>query len=259
MVNIAYRTRQRSMQAPGFFWTPPDYVAGDTVKVVGPEARHAVTVCRLRKGEMMTVADGEGNAYDCEVTRATPREVAGKIIRAHRHLGEPVAQVALAAGIGKPQSFDWIVEKAVELGAVRVIPIRAEQSPPGIGGPDTARRKVERWRRLSLGAMKQSLRSVWPEVAVVISPNELASSVGGYDFAWLADAEGIRLEGPSGPAAKRCTALVIVGPEAGFTNDERREFIEAGAQPVQLGNRRLRAETAAIAALTLVMHHLGEL
>jgi 16S rRNA (uracil1498-N3)-methyltransferase len=256
---MGYPSRQRSMQAPGFFWTPPDYVLGDTVTVVGPEARHAVTVCRLRKGEMMTVADGEGNAYDCEVTRATPREVVGKVIRAHRRLGEPVAQVALAVGIGKPQSFDWIVEKVVELGAVRVIPIRAEQSPPGIGGPDTARRKVERWRRLSLGAMKQSLRSVWPEVAVVASPDDVAASINGYDTAWLADAEGICLKEPSGPAAKRRTALVIVGPEAGFTNDERRKFIEAGAQPIRLGNRRLRAETAAVAALTLVMYHLGEL
>ncbi|MEW5702382.1 MAG: RsmE family RNA methyltransferase [Candidatus Zixiibacteriota bacterium] len=256
---MTYRTRQRSMQAPGFFWTPPDYVTGDMLKVVGPEARHAVTVCRLRKGEMMTVTDGEGNAYDCEIVSATPREVVGRIIREHRHLGEPIAQVTLAVGIGKPQSFDWIVEKAVELGAIRIIPVQADQSPAGIGGAPVARRKVERWRRLSLGAMKQCLRSVWPEITTVTSPGELAEMITDHDITWLADDDGVALGNAADSTPTPRRTVVIVGPEAGFTDAERRLLVEAGVRPIRLGSRRLRAETAAIAALTLVMHHLGEL
>jgi 16S rRNA (uracil1498-N3)-methyltransferase len=144
---VSYRDRQKRAAAPGFFWAPPDHIDGDTATLTGEEARHAFTVCRLRDGELITVCDGDGNAYDCEIVSARSREVVGQVIRAHRQLGEPLAHVTMAVGIGKPANFDWIVEKAVELGVARIVPIRAAQSPSGIGGPDAAKRRVTRWHR----------------------------------------------------------------------------------------------------------------
>jgi len=258
-MTTTYQTRQRLADAPGFFWTPPDEIQNGCVRLFGDEARHARTVCRVTAGEMITVCDGAGNAYDCEVESSGTRELFARVIRQHRALGEPIAQVTLAAGVGRPAVFDWIVEKAVELGAVRIIPLRAHHSPSSLGGHDAAKRRVTRWRRLSLAAMKQSLRTVWPPIEDMQTPDELATTLGQYHWVWLGDPEGGSITGTDDRPPGRRQVLLIVGPESGFTADERRVFIDAGARAMSLGERRLRAETAALAALTLVMHRLGDI
>jgi len=254
-----YRSLQKITRAPGFFWAPPDQIQGDRVVLTGDEARHAATVCRLAAGEMITVCDGQGNAYDCEISTSTSREVTAAVVRVHRQLGEPAAHVTLAVGVGKPANFDWVVEKAVELGVACIIPIRAADSPPASSDPEASSRRVERWRRLALGAMKQSLRSVWPAVEDVTGLDAVLAQGRGHHHVWLADPGGQRL--PASPARvnQGLSVLVFVGPESGFIAAERALLHEAGAVPISLGNRRLRAETAAITALTLIMHHLGEL
>jgi 16S rRNA (uracil1498-N3)-methyltransferase len=255
---VSYRDLQRRASAPGFFWTPPDQITSDTVTIFGDEARHAVTVCRLGVGEMITVCDGHGNAYDSEITAASSREVQARIVRAHRQLGEPAVHVTLAAGVGKPANFDWIVEKSVELGVSQIIPVRAAESPSGIGGPEASARRVERWRRLSLGAMKQSLRSYRPLVAEITELSGIVRAIQDHQFAVLADPGGDRLSLAAQAANRITKVLLIVGPESGFTADERNLLIEKGAIPFNLGARRLRAETAAIAALILLMRELDE-
>lgn len=256
---MPYTDSQRSMDAPGFFWTPADHIAGDSITLFGLEARHAVSVCRLRKGEMMTVTDGQGNAYDCEVIKASPKEVTGKIIRSHRRIGEPLAQVTLAVGIGRPQNYDWIIEKSVELGVTRIIPLRCHESPSGIGGEQAGERRVERWRRLALGAMKQSLRSVLPNVDPITTPEAAAALIEDHHRTWIADPQGKSISATPNEPPRTMNVMLIVGPEGGLTSAERYLFISRGAISISLGSRRLRAETAAIAALTLVMQHLGEI
>lgn len=256
---MSYRDLQKRVSAPGFFWTPPDHVTEVHVTVFGDEARHAVTVCRLGIGEMITVCDGDGNAYDCEIESASSREVRAKIVRAHRQLGEPLSHVTLAAGVGKPQNFDWMVEKAVELGVAKIVPIRAANSPAGIGGPEASARRVERWRRLSLGAMKQSLRSCRPPIDEITAVDGIVRAIQDHQMAVIADPGGNRLDLATQAVNRITKVLVIVGPESGFTTDERDRLIAGGATPFNLGQRRLRAETAAITALTLVMHQLEEL
>jgi len=247
------------MDAPGYFWTPADHITNDSATLIGLEARHAVSVCRLRKGEMMTVTDGAGNAFDCEITSASSKEVTGRIIRAHRRIGEPMALVTLAVGVGRPQVYDWIIEKSVELGVTRIIPLRCHESPSGIGGNEAGERRVERWRRLALGAMKQSLRSVLPNVDSITTPEAGAVLIEDHHRTWIADAQGKSISTTPNESPRTMKTLLIVGPEGGLTSAERDLFISRGAIPISLGARRLRAETAAIAALTLVMNHLGEL
>lgn len=256
---MTYQTRQDRSDAPAYYWTPADQIDGEKVRLFGQEARHAKTVCRVRVGEIITITDGEGSTYDCEIETATAREVIGRVVRAHRRVGEPVAQLTLAAAVGKPSTFDWIVEKAVEIGAARIVPIRVAHSPSSIGGPEASRRRVERWRRLAQSAMKQSLRSVWPPVEDIATPAQVVAAIKGYHNTWLADADGARLPAEPMPVSGAVQAMIIVGPEAGFTDSERQLFLDAGAVGLSLGERRLRAETAAIAALTLILRHVGEL
>jgi 16S rRNA (uracil1498-N3)-methyltransferase len=107
--------------------------------------------------------------------------------------------------------------------------------------------------------MKQSLRSRRPPVEEITDIADVAGTIREYHCAVLADPSGRRLELKTKAGERITKPLLISGPEAGFTADERQQLIDSGAVPFSLGTRRLRAETAAIAALTLLMHNLDEL
>lgn len=254
-----YRNRQKRSQAPTFFYTTPDHVAASSLTLVGEEAKHATAVCRLAKGSQMTVTDGVGNAYDCEIIRVSRGVVHANVIRTHRRLGEPYATVTLAIGVGKPATVDWIVEKAVELGVSAIVPVRCAGSLVGLDDAATAKRRVSRWQRLALGAMKQSMRSVLPEVNDVVSLTDAEALIDQHQKTFLADPEGGPLAVAGQSTMHITKSLLFVGPETGFTDDERSRLIDAGAAPFSLGARRLRAETAAIVALTLLFKEMDEL
>lgn len=255
---MSYRARQQRAQAPTYFFAPPEMVVGDSITLPPDEAKHALTVCRLKRGERLSIGDGTGNVYDCEVANVGRGKLTASIVKAHRRQGEPLVSVTLAAGVGKPATFDWIVEKSVELGVARVVPVRCSHSVAGLDDPASAKRKVSRWRRLGLSAMKQSMRSVWPPVSDVITVEAACGLIEDHQMAFIADPEGERLVFATQTNRQITNALLFVGPEAGFTDEERHMFINAGAVPFTLGDRRLRAETAAIVSLTLLMRELGE-
>ncbi len=254
-----YRSRQKRGQAPTFFYTPPKQIDETSLTLSGEEAKHATTVCRLAKGSQMTVTDGAGNAYDCEITGVKRGTVHADIVRAHRRLGEPFATVTLAVGVGKPATVDWIVEKGVELGVSSIVPIRCAHSVSGLSDSAAARRRVSRWRRLALGAMKQSLRSVLPDVHDIMSIDEAGALIDEHQMSFIADPDGQPLSIAAHSHVRMTKSLLFVGPEAGFTTDECSRLIDAGAVPFSLGARRLRAETAAIVSLTLLLKELDEL
>ena len=253
-----YRTRQNRSQAPTFFFAPPDDIDGQTLTLTGGEAKHAITVCRLKKGAQITVTDGDGNAYDCEIT-ATKRDVVqAAVIRPHRLLGEPLVTVTLGVGVGKPATIDWIVEKAVELGAAAIVPIRCEHSA-GLTESASVKRRVSRWRRLALSAMKQCLRSVLPPGHDNIDVATAAAMIDDHQMSFIADPGGRPLSEAGSTHLQVTKTMLFVGPEMGFTDTECSVLTNAGAQPFTLGPRRLRADTAAMTSLTLLMRALGEL
>lgn len=254
-----YRSRQKRGHAPTFFHTTPDQIVESSLTLTGEEAKHATTVCRLAKGSQLTVTDGAGNAYDCEIARVSRGVVHADIIRAHRRLGEPYSAVTLAVGVGKPATVDWIVEKAVELGVAAIVPVHCAGSVSGMGDAATAKRRVSRWQRLALGAMKQSMRSVLPDIHDVISLSDAMTLIDDHQKAYLADPDGAPLSMADHSHVRITKSLLFVGPEAGFTDEERAALTHAGAVPFSLGARRLRAETAAIVALTLLFKELDEL
>jgi len=255
---MSYRSRQQRTQAPTLFYAPPENVVGDVITLPVDEAKHALAVCRLKAGEMLAIGDGNGNVYDCEVSAAGRGKLTATIIKSHRRVGEPLVSVTLAAGVGKPATFDWIVEKAVELGITGIVPLKCANSVADLDDVAAARRKVSRWRRLGLSAMKQSMRSVWPQVAEVTPVTSAGKLIENHQMSFIADPEGGRLVFATQTNRQITKALLFVGPDAGFADAERRLLIDAGAIPFTMGERRLRAETAAVVALTLLMRELGE-
>jgi 16S rRNA (uracil1498-N3)-methyltransferase len=144
-----------------------------------------------------------------------------------------------------PSRFDYLVEKATEIGVVRIVPLVTERTIP-------RHAKTERWQKLCVAAMKQSGRSVLPEVRQPQPLREFISSCGG-DALKLIPHEQAEISLSHSRIPGDGPAVVCIGPEGGFSDEEIAIAQEAGFQPVSLGTRRLRTETAAIVACAIVL------
>ena len=205
------------------------------------EAKHA-RVARVVMGEPIELLDLDGGVGAGRFVRWEGAACRVVVERVERERGEPPAPVVLAVGVLHTAAFDWLVEKATELGATAIIPVLSERVQ---GRRHDAR--VERWQRIAEAAVAQCGRSRPPRVE---EPQRLAALLAGaVGLRFLADAAGpITTGGPAGPAG----VTILVGPEGGLTDLEVADAYAAGFRGLSLGPRTLRAETAALAALAVV-------
>jgi len=229
-----------------YFYTPPSLVTPPTLSIEDDELNHLAHVMRLRAGDTIRVVDGMGNAYDAVITLIA-RHVAQCSITAHHvMLHEPLREVTLAVGILKnPSRYDVLVEKSVELGVRTIVPLLTERTIP-------RQAKVDRWRKLCLAAMKQSRRSVLPDIRPLMAFDEFISSVPPDSVKLIAHEKETGIVPPFRPGERDGIAL-CVGPEGGFSNEEIQRAAGAGFATLYLGPRRLRTETAAIAAVASIL------
>lgn len=249
------RARKRGVPAasahlPRFF-VPRVGTAGDTVALGVEEARHA-RVRRLRPGEAVVLIDGDGRGA---LGRVESTGASGVVIRSEALLpereGESPLALTLAVAALKAERFDWVVEKATELGVTRIVPFTSART---LASPSAPRR--ERWRQIALAAAKQSGRSVVPEVA---EPIPFAAVLELPAAARVLFAEDGDTDALSGELFGGLPSLVaVVGPEGGFTAAEFAAARAAGCHLAGLGPRILRAETAAIVAVVMCQTELGD-
>ncbi len=234
-----------------YFYVRPSDVQGERLWLVGQEWHHLQVVQRARTGHLFFAVDGQGHCYQCELVRAERERGEARIIAQSTEFGEPQLWVTVAAAPLRGERFDLLVEKCTELGVKRLVPVRTARTV------SVASARVERWRRVALAAMKQCGRSVWPEVTEPLTFDE---------FVGQASQSALRVIPHEGTRALTLVdllekwqtspgheATVLVGPEGGFTDGEVEAAASKGFVPVSLGVRRLRAETAAIVAATLVL------
>ncbi len=231
------------------FYVPAAAIQPPHLTLPEEEARHAVKVLRLGVGDEIEVVDGEGGWYRVRLTLVGKREAAGLIAETRRDVGEKSRRVVLALGIlGHRDRFEWAVEKAVELGVTDIVPLRSERAAPGGVRP-------ARLENITIAAMKQSLRSRLPRLHDAQTPESVMRLIPGAEVLLAHEAA---LDAPSPADAVGRTIqpiIVLIGPEGGFSDAEVATATQSGAVVVSLGPRRLRAETAAIAALSDLMLH----
>jgi 16S rRNA (uracil1498-N3)-methyltransferase len=231
------------------FYCPPENILGDELTVAGEEFSHLVHVMRKKIGDRIRIVDGKGNAYDATLTDLKKKTAHGRITAHYTHHNEPNLSVTLAVGVLKnPSRFDFLVEKTTELGIHELIPLTTERVIPHHA-------KIERWQKLALAAMKQCGRSYLPNVRPLTGLDELLGSKDAYDAKLIAhekhdDATSFKEIIPRG--AKK--AILLIGPEGGFSENEVSRCVSQGFVAVSLGNRRLRTETAAILITGLVVN-----
>jgi 16S rRNA (uracil1498-N3)-methyltransferase len=224
------------------FFIPGAERSPSTITVDGEEGKHMTQVLRMRPGERCRIVDGRGNAFEVTVSDVGKGTALCQVDRHVERWNETATPVILAAGLLKnPSRFDFLVEKAVELGAGKIIPVITERT---IARAD----KKARWEKIAIAAMKQCGRSVLPEIS---EPLPFASFL---SLSWPGHLLLIPHEkSPHAfPSAHDAAGIVLaIGPEGGFTDDEVSAAEGRGYHTVSLGPRRLRAETAAAAALVL--------
>ena len=239
------------------FFVHPKNVHGSELILSEDETHHLSRVLRKKKGDIIWVVDGEGTGYEVKILHIEKNGVRGKIIRTRRRTGEPVAEVSLAQGVLKGERFDWLVEKVTEIGVRKIIPFISKNAVTVVGP-----QKIARWKRIAMASMKQSGRSILPDITSAMTFNQVMSLGSNCKYRLIAhsslESSSINSIENKHQIAKQ-KVLLVVGPEGGFNQEEIEQAIEHGFRPVTLGPRRLRAETAGIVLSSLILSKLGEL
>jgi 16S rRNA (uracil1498-N3)-methyltransferase len=226
-----------------------DEVRSGRAEISGDDARHLTRVLRVEAGQRYEISDNH-NVYLAEIDTARKEHVT---FRTLEKLAAPVPTVrlVLCAALIKFDHFEWMIEKATELGVSEIVPVETIRSERGL--ERAAHKRVDRWRRIALEASQQSRRAFLPEVSEPESLHEALARQADYKFALDENPAAQPLNSALPPARdSQNTVAMLVGPEGGWTDDERAQFIAAAWTPVSLGPLVLRAETAALAALAIV-------
>lgn len=241
------------MRVPRLFHPEPLSAESEFTLSAGA-ARHCVAVLRLRPGAALILFDGTGGEYPAELL-STDNAVRVRTGERRDPATESALPVTLIQAVAKGERMDYAVQKAVELGVARIVPVLTERSVVKLTGARGEKRR-RHWQDVAISACEQSGRTVVPEV---VAPGTLGS---GLD-ALHGDGLRLMLEPEAQYALQQldrpASLDVAVGPEGGWSNGERRQLEAAGFQGVRLGPRVLRTETAGPALLAAAQTLWGDM
>ena len=229
--------------------------SGDKVLLSGDEAKHMLRVLRMREGDEVLLINGEGEECAAVITGTGDDSVELSITDRKACAAEPAVAVTLFQCLPKQGKMEVIIQKCVELGVHRIVPVYSRRC---VVKPDGRDSKLTRWNRVSQEAAKQCGRAFIPEVDEVMQMSRLDLSA--FDLVLLAyENESVR---SLKTALKECdcvrTIAILIGPEGGFEPAEVETITAGGGVTVSLGSRILRTETAGMAMLAQIMYELDQ-
>ncbi|MBD8702172.1 16S rRNA (uracil(1498)-N(3))-methyltransferase [Frigoribacterium sp. CFBP 13712] len=227
-------------------------VGGDVV-LTGAEARHAVTVSRLRVGDPLRVGNGRGLVAEGIVQEARA-DLVVMLTESVTHHPRPVVTLGLVQALAKGDRDELAVQAATELGVDEVVPWAAARSVSRWEGPKIEK-GLTRWRAITREATKQAVRAWGPEVGGLATTKAIAARAGGARVLVLEPSAEVALSAVDLTGAS--SVLVVVGPEGGISPGELETLAAAGATPVRLGDSVLRTSTAGPAAIAVLSVRLG--
>lgn len=238
---------------PRFF---TDDINENTARISGDDAVHIGRSLRMRLGDEITLCSG-GMEYLCKIRSISDKEVLCDVISSQKTKAEPSIQLTLFQAVPKQDKLEFIVQKAVELGVCKIVPVLTERC---ISRPDgkSFEKKRARLQKIAEGAAKQSGRGIIPQVTDIISIEEAAASLNRCDVALICYEKGGERLCRERFDGKKTVGLMI-GCEGGFSESEVKLCEENGALPIWLGERILRCETAPLAAVSIIMHLTGNM
>lgn len=256
------------------FFVPADWIQGNTVTLSGSVVHQIRDVLRLRPGDTIVVLDDSGWEYRVRLAAIEQARAVGQLEQKTLPRTEPRTKITLYQSLLKGDKFEWILQKGTELGVVEFVPVVSDRCV--ISSVDEiSKAKLERWQRITLEAAEQSRRARLPRLREPMLFPQACERARRADLAILpweeeqtrtlrsmlttSDSPPIRVQGKNLVIRKPFSISVIIGPEGGFTSREVDQARRYGIAPVTLGPRILRAETAALAAIAVILYQLEDM
>ncbi len=242
------------------FFVPPECIVPPTISITGDLLNHLRDSLRITVGEIVLFGDGAGHRYRTEITDVSKQAITGRILDTVQESPRHTPRMILGQSLLKGEKMDWVIQKATELGVNELVPVESRHSVVQIKA-DRIDSQIARWHRIALEAAQQSEQWHLPTIA---PPQSLATllrkcATGTVPLMLAERLEGKNLRTVELPQNATGSVLILIGPEGGWSKEEIRMAEQAGIEQVTLGPHILRAETAAIATISILQSRLGKL
>ena len=257
------------------FFVEPGQICGKTITIVGDDVNHIKNVLRMKVGEELSVSNGlDDNDYRCVIDSIEEDSIILKLIFIKEDGIELPARITLFQGLPKSDKMELIIQKAVELGVHEIVPVATKRAVVKLDDKKS-KNKVARWQGISEAAAKQSKRAIVPEVRDVMTIKEAISYASSFEVAaipyemaegmtatkqWISDVinkvKNYASDTSDANSTNKVRIGIFIGPEGGFDESEIDMAMQNNIQPISLGRRILRTETAGMTTLSILMYHL---
>lgn len=221
------------------------------------ESRYLVRVLRLRPGDCFLAHDGKGGVFRCQLIRESGGWQ-GEIVEKVESQTESAVPICLAQSLIKKDKFEWVIQKAVELGIDEIVPLISWRTEVRLDEAGLSH-KMQRWEKITAEAFKQCGRNVLPTLHTPVSLEAFLQNWSADLRFVLDEAGGSPLRSLLGGKTSVRSCYFVVGPEGGWDERDRKLFADYCVTPVQLGKRVLRTETCPITVLSILQYELGDL
>lgn len=234
----------------------------DIIIIDDPEdLNHVSKVLRLSEGDKIEICNKNNVDYLASISSIDKKHIECRIIKKYTSKTEAPIEIVLFQAIPKSSKMDFIIQKNVEIGVKKIIPIISDRCVVKIKDKSSEKKKIQRWQKIACEAAKQCKRGIIPTIGNIVDIEELNSILGNFDMVIMPYEEesdkGIKKVITRNADIKKVG--IIIGPEGGFTKDEVEEVTRWGGSSVSLGPRILRTETAGLVTTSIVMYELGDL
>ncbi|HHV10748.1 MAG TPA: 16S rRNA (uracil(1498)-N(3))-methyltransferase [Clostridiales bacterium] len=243
------------------FYVTPAQIDGSIIGIKGTDVNHIKNVLRMKPGDEIVICNGQGKDCYCIINKVSDSEITAEC-RFEKDTGtELKARITLFQGLPKKDKMELIIQKAVELGVYDIVPVMTKRTVIKLEDKKKEEKKLERWQAIAEEAAKQSGRGIIPVVRPVQSFKEAVNSAKmlGQGIIPYENATGMQNTRQLLGSLKEYDSIgVFIGPEGGFEEAEIGLAMSAGIQPITLGRRILRTETAGLAVLSMMVFNLEE-
>ena len=237
------------------FFIDSGNIDGEAAYITGIDVNHIKNVLRMKEDDEIRLSTGNGLLYTAKISEFLPDRIVCKIVDCEGGKSELPAKIILFQGLPKKDKMELIIQKAVELGVSEIVPVMMKRTIVKLEDAKKELKKLERWRTISLTAAKQSGRIIVPEVSEFITFNEAVKRAENLEYNLIPyeNEKGMDRARELVKEAKGKNSIgIFIGPEGGISEEELELAVKMGAEPISLGNRILRTETAGLALISVL-------